>query len=91
MYMDKSVVKRFAKKYHWNIEVSIDKTLLIFSRYDRGHQQVNVWFTTGTVGTSLKHPTKGKTQLFRRHVDYELLEKIFQNLRVHSDLGYYTK
>ena len=32
---------------------------------ESGHVRVNVYYTTGTVGTSLDHPDKGKTQLFR--------------------------
>ena len=34
-----------------------------------GHELVRVWWRTGTVGTYLKHPYQGKTQLFRRNVD----------------------
>ena len=59
---------------------------------DFGHVRVNVYFTTGTVGTSLDHPTKGKTQLFRKkRPDYALLERIFEDPRVHTGDGYYRK
>ena len=51
-----------------------------------------MWLTTGTVSTSLDHPTSGKTQLFRPNgPDYELLERIFENPRVHTDKGYQEK
>ena len=51
-----------------------------------------MWLTTGTVSTSLDHPTSGKTQLFRKNgPDYQLLERIFENPRVHSGSGYREK
>ena len=57
-----------------------------------GEVRINVYFTTGTVSTSLDHPTSGKTQLFRPNgPDYELLDKIFENPRVHTDKGYREK
>ena len=31
-----------------------------------GHELVRVWWRTGTVGTYLKHPTQGKTQVSSR-------------------------
>ena len=51
----------------------------------------NVYYTTGTVSTSMDHPRQGKTQLFRRNVDLALLQDIFLNPRIHSDLGYKFK
>eukprot|EP00934_Nitzschia_sp_Nitz4_P008103 Nitzschia sp. Nitz4//scaffold159_size51929//50516//51733//NITZ4_006889-RA/size51929-processed-gene-0.23-mRNA-1//-1//CDS//3329537604//8093//frame0 len=50
--------------------------------------RVNVYYTTGTVGTCLRHPRQGKTQLFRRNVDPNLLRRIFEDPRVHTDMGY---
>jgi hypothetical protein len=54
---------------------------------------VRVWYRTGTVGTYLKHPRQGKTQMFRRDVgnDNGLLGNIFANPRIHTNLGYQTK
>jgi hypothetical protein len=69
--------------------------VLAFSRPDEnGYKQlVRVWYRTGTVGTYLKHPTRGKDALFRRNVgrDYGLLERIFENPRAHTGKGYYRK
>lgn len=48
-------------------------------------------YTTGTVGTCLNHPSKGKTQLFRRNVSLDLLVEIFRNPRIHTNTGYYRK
>lgn len=42
---------------------------------------VNPYFT---VQTALAHPRKGKTQLNRKSVSMLLLEKIFDNPRVHT-------
>lgn len=89
--LDKAAVRRLAKKHGWTEEVAKDTNVLIFSRYFEGHQQVNVWWRTGTVATSLKHPNKGKTQLYRRNVSMQMMLEIFKNPRVHTDLGYYTK
>ena len=51
----------------------------------------NIWCTTGTVGSYLNHPTKGKTQLFRRNVhSLHELYSILDNPRVHTDKGYHT-
>lgn len=37
-----------------------------------------------TVQTALNHPKKGKDQLNRKNVSIRLLEKIFENPRVHT-------
>lgn len=50
--------------------------------------RINVYYTTGTVGTALKHPRKGKTQLFRKCANLQEIEAIFNNPRVHTGLGY---
>lgn len=66
--------------------------MLSFERRVDGHRQrVNVWWTTWTVSTALWHPKKGKTQLYRREVDLPLLRRIFENPRVHTEVGYYTR
>jgi len=69
-----------------------DPTLISFRKNINGAKaRINVWWTTMTVGTSLKHPIKGKTQLFRRNVSDKLMIMIFQNPRVHTDRGYQRK
>src|SRR5688500_9037024 len=57
--------------------------------FSNGSVRINVYLTTGTVATCLEHPKHGKTQLFRRGVDYEKLKKIFKNPRTHTGAGYY--
>ena len=54
---------------------------------------MRVWFNTRTVGTYLKHPGSkaAGTQLFRRDVEWDELENIFDNPRVHTGKGYRKK
>jgi hypothetical protein len=59
------------------------------STTNNGSMQINVYYTTGTVGTCLNHPKQGKTQLFRRGIlNLEMLSDIFQNPRIHTGVGY---
>lgn len=53
--------------------------------------RINIYVTKMTVATCINHPRKGKTQLFRKHVDKKLMDKIFKNPRVHTDIGYQVK
>lgn len=69
----------------WHLVRKDSCGLMIYERMSEGgHQQINVWTSTGTVGTYLNHPKQGKTQLFRRGVSRKLLTKIFTNPRVHT-------
>eukprot|EP00164_Ancoracysta_twista_P001295 GFYU01001696.1.p1 GENE.GFYU01001696.1~~GFYU01001696.1.p1 ORF type:complete len:212 (-),score=35.29 GFYU01001696.1:420-1055(-) len=51
---------------------------------------ISCWWSTGTVGTYLKHPRQGKTQLFRKKVGRSVLGQIFSNPRHHTGTGYHT-
>jgi hypothetical protein len=46
------------------------------------------YFTTGTVKTSLDHPTQGRTQLFAAKVDPETYVSILHNPRAHTGKRY---
>jgi hypothetical protein len=46
------------------------------------------YFTTGTIKTSLDHPTQGKTQLFGKQVSPQDYKKILKNPRVHTGNRY---
>mmetsp|Transcript_18705 Transcript_18705/g.45154 ORF Transcript_18705/g.45154 Transcript_18705/m.45154 type:complete len:249 (+) Transcript_18705:109-855(+) len=54
---------------------------------------LDLWPTTGTVGSYLRHPKQNKkTQLFRKEcTDEGLLEQIFQDPRTHTDKGYHRR
>jgi len=79
-------IMRFADKHNWNfLDYQPENKLISFTR---DNIRLNVYYSKMTVGTCLDHPTKGKTQLWRRNVSYELLEAIFNNPRVHTTRGY---
>ena len=54
--------------------------------------QLNIWCSTGTIGSYLNHPRQRKTQLFRRDIyDFSDLRIILNNPRVHGYDGYHTR
>ena len=53
--------------------------------------RLNVYWTTGTVGTCLDHPRQGKTQLFRRNVSSMLLRELMRDPRLHTGTGYHRR
>ena len=53
--------------------------------------RVNVYYTTGTVGTCLEHPSQGHTQLFGRNVTLDGLGAILDNPRIHTGARYHTR
>lgn len=81
-------IKALAARHGYYEVPAIDPTLLIFRR-EATKEQVNVWWTRMTVATSLDHPNQGKTQLYRRGVDWRMLDQIFQRPRTHTGRGYY--
>jgi hypothetical protein len=84
-------VRRIAES-HGYVELSLNEESRVISfRSQSGSTRINVYYTTGTVGTCLNHPTRGKTQLFRRETNVEQLELIFQDPRNHTGKGYYRK
>ena len=85
-----SMVQSLATELGWQQEASQDPSLLRFTRAST-QELVHVWFTTGTVGTYVTHPTQGKTQLFRREMTFGDLRRIFLNPRIHTGSGYHQK
>jgi|LauGreDrversion2_2_1035103.scaffolds.fasta_scaffold32893_2 hypothetical protein len=66
--------------------------LVFLERVMRGELfKLHIWCTTGTVGSYLDHPNKGKTQLYRRQVDRSGLVSILNNPRVHTGDGYHER
>jgi len=88
-------VKELASDYGWTelpTHPNDEDRMLSFYSDQHGGVRANVYIKTGTVATSLDHPTKGKTQLYRGQRDtFEKLEKIFDDPRVHTDSGYRTR
>lgn len=82
-------IRFVAKVYGWQ-ETRHDK-YNCHLRFQKKGMIMNIYYTKMTVGTALEHPTLGKTQLFRKHVSMDLLEKLFENPRHHTDKGYMKK
>ena len=53
--------------------------------------RMNVYFSTGTVGTCLYHHRLGRTQLYRRDVSPSTLERLMRKPRLHTGDGYRQK
>ena len=49
--------------------------------------RINVYYSTGTVATSLEDPRQGKTLLFRRDVDIPLLRELMLEPRLRTSKG----
>lgn len=58
---------------------------------ERGKEQMNVYLTTLTIQTALKHPKKGRTQLNRKGLSLIEIEQVFINPRTHTGKGYHKK
>ncbi|KAL7470846.1 hypothetical protein ACHAXS_011127 [Conticribra weissflogii] len=92
--LDLDQVKALAREENYTTIFFNEKSRVIsFQKLDQidDSVRINVYWTTGTVGTCLNHPRQGKTQLFRRDVDVSGLREIFRNPRVHTGVGYYEK
>lgn len=85
-------VRRLATDERWKEAYFNEKSRVVsFVRAGEIEERarINVYYTTGTVGTCLNHPKQGRTQLFRRNVKtLEELRAIFQNPRIHTGKGY---
>jgi len=80
-------VRRIAREDYMEIYFNETSKIVSFCpEYDSDDNavRINVYWTTGTVGTCLDHPRQGKTQLFRRNVDLSTLRLLFQNPRYHT-------
>lgn len=84
-----SEIKEISEKEGYDlIDYQENIGLISFGKKD---VRINIYLTKMTVSTSLNHPKKGKTQLFRKNVNKEMLIKIFEYPRAHTGKGYFTK
>eukprot|EP00392_Amoebophrya_sp_AT5.2_P007506 g7521.t1 len=88
--LDLDAVRKAAREERL-AEVQHNTTSRVIAFKTASGDRINVWYTTGTVGTYLEHPRQGRTQLFRRNVDTSLLREIFRKPRVHTSLGYHFR
>lgn len=82
-------VQQLASSLGWRQQDLQD--VICFVSFSKEDMQLNVYYSTGTVSTAIKHPKKGRTQLFRRNVSFSQLEELFKNPRLHTGKGYYTR
>lgn len=82
-----------AQKCGWELCNVQTKASMI--QFKKDEVKLNVHWTKKqgkyTIATSLNHPKKGKTQLFRKSLNEKELEDIFRNPRKHTDKGYYSR
>lgn len=81
-----STVNKFAKKYGWEKvkDGGIKKLSFIRDSKINGRMRLEVFYTTGTVKTTLTHPKRGKSQAWRYDVSEDVLELLFKNPRHHT-------
>jgi hypothetical protein len=86
-----------AAEYGWTFTGSADNVVEFFEKEflddDSVLVKLDFYFTTGTVKTSMYHPSQGKkTQLFcKEGITRELYIEILENPRVHTNIRYHTK
>jgi len=91
--MKNKTLFNLAKKHGWKLhDIQENIGMLSFVKIiGNDPARINIYTTKMTVGTCINHPRKGKTQLFRKKVSIELMDKIFENPRVHTHKGYQQK
>lgn len=91
--MKNKTLVNLAEQYDWKLH-DIQKNIGMISFVKiigSDPARINIYTTKMTVATCINHPRKGKTQLFRKKVSIELMEKIFKNPRVHTHKEYRQK
>jgi hypothetical protein len=92
-------IRKIAKENKWKKLKTVQSGMMSFQKIISGAcARLNIYYTkkgyvrkTFTVGTAIRHPKQGRTQLFRKDVELDLLEKIFKNPRIHTSKGYQKK
>lgn len=83
------IVQQLASLYEWE-QIDIQENICMIS-FKKNDVRFNFYYSKYTVGTAMNHPVKGKTQLFRKNVTFDILVQLFKNPRKHTGKGYYTK
>lgn len=91
--MDLKELNTMAKKHGWSLHDHQENIGMVsyVKIIDNDPARINIYMTKMTVATCINHPRQGKTQLFRKHVDKKLMDKIFENPRIHTHKGYQKK
>ena len=74
MYADLEQVVALAEGLGWQL-IDHQENICMIS-FGRNGVRLNYYYSKGTVGTAMRHPTKGKTQLFRKHVSFKMFKKL---------------
>lgn len=82
-------VKKISEEKGWRF-IEFQENIGMAS-FTKNQNRINIYLTKMTVGSCIKHPKKGKTQLFRKNCTLKDIQDIFKNPRVHTGFGYYTK
>eukprot|EP00276_Gloeochaete_wittrockiana_P005045 CAMPEP_0184652934 /NCGR_PEP_ID=MMETSP0308-20130426/10646_1 /TAXON_ID=38269 /ORGANISM="Gloeochaete witrockiana, Strain SAG 46.84" /LENGTH=88 /DNA_ID=CAMNT_0027088103 /DNA_START=166 /DNA_END=432 /DNA_ORIENTATION=+ len=75
--------------YGWTPQGSNSQSRVEY--YQKGDTKMDYYPTTGTVKTSMDHPSQGKTQMFRRDLNEGQFQSVLQNPREHTGQGYQRK
>lgn len=75
--------------YGWTFQGVNETSRVAF--YERGGVKMDYYYTTGTVKTSMHHPTKGRTQMFRRDLTPREFAAVLESPRAHTGKGYQTR
>lgn len=78
-----------AKINSWSIIKYHDINLILNLR--RGDEIMDIYLSNMTVRTCIDHPKRGKTQLIRKKISIEELQKLMENVRTHTGKGYYNE
>ncbi|KAJ3326078.1 hypothetical protein HDU76_013031 [Blyttiomyces sp. JEL0837] len=73
----------------WQYQGSNQQSRVEF--YQKGETKMDYYPTTGTVKTSMDHPSQGHTQMFRRDSNEGSFQKVLDNPRAHTGQGYQRK
>jgi hypothetical protein len=80
--------------FGWTFTGSVESSKVAFyeKALNMGVVKLDFYYTTGTVKTTLHHPTTGANQLCRRcRIRPEVFRQILTNPRFHSNIGYRTR
>lgn len=83
------VVSEIAKKNGYKMYV-FDKNSN-FGVFKKDNIRIAVNFNTMKVMSTLDHPKRGRKQLTRGKMTIKETQKIFENPRIHTGKGYYSK
>lgn len=82
----KLTIRGIAEQHGWNFVKEYREPPML--SFVKDNSRINVFYNSMTVATVINHPKQGRTQLFRRKVNNDLLKQIFKNPRVHTPKGY---